>query len=933
MAKANRPRPPRNPQQQGGQRYYRGNRSPTGERVTAFAKSIIRATDAIDKFDRRMSDAFKGFQSAAGASKAGSSGIMATITKGAESAFGSILAQKTVSKVAPSLISAGGHGAAGVSTLGATGAASAFSATGAAATAATPAVISFGAVLSSVVLPLTLIAAAATAVYVAFFKWEQVPTWIKPIIFAVSPLVLGIRLLVNAVNAALLPFRAMAAAASLAVGTITLIPRAILAIPSVSISALGLVYSATRKVVEGLASIGRVATSAGVAIVKGLYGAVTWLVQAPARAVSVFAGLIAEVGVQAGSLAARIADPMREAADGFAKYGNSLWELQVEYELTAEEAATFAMAAELTGQKIKDLKKIMPAGTAEFAAFREEAEAAGRVLSQEEIGNARNLTIAYQRLKETKAGLWNLVGSVVAPAIEESTELVMGAVRGATAWVREHKDMIATAWRIGSTAATVATVLGVLTTAVGTLGSVLTPLVVASGAAAAGFALWDTAAGRATRNLAGDVWDRYGTSVRTAWTTVQDYGKRIWSYTQGVVQGVTDAIRGGRLDVAARVVLSGLQVAWVAGLSELATLTGGAVGSILSALAGGNWSDAGTAAMGALQVAFLKGSDFLDELWTDLVNTADRSLQWIVDIADESWVNIINAADPVWLSLKDKFQSLVNWGKDVFTDLTGYAASFVEAIVAVAKPLGTVIAGLAMLSPVGQLAFKASAAALEGIGESAGLAGRVATKMAKAKVSQLTAGGEEEETPERKAELARRREAREYKWGERWGERQQEGARRREGREYEWGDRWAARQKQIADLEEQLAEIARRGDAASAERAEILQRRLSDARYEAEMMREAARMQGEGLRAAVDEVAASEVKKKEKEKAEKSLGTFSAAAAIAMWGGGTGENSIAREQLSTQKRIETHSKRAADAAEKRQERYAENRAWLAFEPD
>lgn len=932
MAKPNRPRPPRNYSQQGqqgGQR-YRSGRSPTGERVTAFAKSIVRATDAIDNFDKRVADAFKGTGSAVatGGRAGGEGGFSANVMQGAEKAVGSILAQKLVSKVAPTLLSAGASGAAGVPT-GAT----AFAATGAAASAATPAVASFGAVLAAVALPLVLIAAAAAEVYVALFKWEQVPTWIKPIIFAVSPLVLGIRLLVNAVNATLLPFRAMTAAASLAVGTITLIPRAILAIPSVAVTALGATYTATRKVAEGLVWIGRAAAGAGVAVVKGLYSATAWLVQAPARAVSAFVGAISQIGTQAGSLAARIADPMREAAEEFAKYGNSLLELQTEYDLTADEAATFALAAELTGQKIKDLQKIMPAGSAEFAAFRAEAEAAGRVLSQEEIGNARELTLAYQRLKETKAGLWNLVGSVVAPAIKESTELVMGAVRGATAWVREHKELIATAWRIGSTAATVATVLTTLAAAVGTLGGLMTPLVVAAGAAAAGFAAWDTAAGRATRNLAGDAWERYGSSVRTAWGTVQEYGRRIWSYTSGVVQGVTDAIRGGRLDVAARVALSGLQVAWVSGLSELATLTGGTIGSILSALAGGNWSDAGTAAMGALQVAFLKGSDFLDGLWTGLVNTADQSFQWIVDVADRAWVSIQNGADPVWLSLRDKFQSLVSWGKSVFTDLTGYVASFVEAIVAVAKPLGTVIAALALLPGAEATAFRAAAAGLGGIAESAGLAGRVALKMAKSKVSQLTTGGEEE-TPERKAELAARRAAREAGLATRIGERETAGAGRRETREYEWGARQIEREQQIAALEKQLAEIAGRGDAAAKERAEILQRRLNDAKYEAEMMREAARLQGEGLSDAVNEVAASEVKKAEKEKADKAVGTFSAAAAVAMWGGGGGGNDIARQQLEYQKRMAEYLKEqlALERDAKRLMEQGED-PWNAFAPD
>jgi hypothetical protein len=859
------------------------------------------------------------------------------------------------------------------------------------------------AALAPILVPVAALAAAAAAVWAVWSKWDAIPTWLKiifpPLVIlkvAVETIAAAFRLAWSAAklffDTVLLPFRLLVGAARLAVAAIFAIPSVLAALPgaawraaNATASALGWMagaaWSATQKITAGLSSLARTAVSAGVSITRGLVsgglGAASWLAQAPGRVMgglrdalwAVAQPLTEQVQKMFNKAASKAAEfgnalvgPITAAAVAFAATGVELTKLQSQYNLTAYEASTFASAARMTGRSVEELIKIMPAGSAAFAAFQREAQGSGLMLTEQEIGAARELSLAYARLKEAKSGLWQLVGATMAPAIKESTELVLGAVRAVTAWIRENKELVGTVFRVGSimlgistvlaglgtAAGSVGAILGVLAMSAGALGTVLLPLAATVAAVAGGFAAWDTAAGRATRNLAGGVWDRYGASVMGAWQTTVEYGRKIVTYTQGVFQGVSDAIRGGNLELAVQVAWTGAQLAWVAGMSELSRITSGTLGAILGNLASGDWSKAADAAMMGVQAAWLRGLGPLKSLWLSLQDVwmelriaADANWQQIVNAADTAFVRMLDAADPWWLAIQDGFRR----GRDevqvwVSATVAGiqtlaktamfFGLTFVKTILGplqflpqVASAASAVIAGLSKPSEFRWLAEASTEEVMQrSRPQSGGASGSWST--------------EPTEPGQRPGEsqldfLARvRRERRAADLAGRTSGRLS-GASTRES-EARWdsaeraalaAEEQAAREKQIADLEARIAYLQVQGDATAAAKAAALQTQLESAKSEAAKAAEEARMRGEGLSPANTEAIKSQVGKANSGAAAmSSAGTMSSASALAMFGGGgaPGEQ-LLKEQLREQRRIAADTRRSADLQDRMLQRF------------
>lgn len=525
--------------------------------------------------------------------------------------------------------------------------------------------------LTSLLNPMTLIAAAAAVVYVAIFKWDEVPVLLKIIMLAVSPLVVVIRVLANVVNTVLLPFRAMAGAIRLVIGTVTGLVRGVLALPGVLLSAAGAAARFGAAVARNIAGL-------AMSAFRGLRSAVA--------GISAVGGILSGIGDDVTNAAKRITTPLTDAAGKFATAGVAAAALATASGLTTASVQAMGYAAELSGSsaeelsrgvqaantaiaeasagnpkaiatfealgaKLEDLEQMSPdarfqelgmaiatladpldrarmaaevfgsAGEALLPMFDRgrkglqnmwrEADKMGLIMSGPQVKAAKELTAAQSLLQNSYKGLWQQLGAAVAPALMQAAKQMATVVQAVTNWVQRNPALIDQVFRIAQRVVAVAS-------AIGTMGSVLavaTPNLLALGAAAGAGYL---------------VWGQYGDAIKNSMGSGLAYLENFASEATVVLDGIWAAISAGNLELAVEIAWAGALAAWSTGLADMASMAGDTFGGILSALSAGNFASAGEQAMLALQTAFQDGVGFLDDIFTSLQNITDQTITYVM---------------------------------------------------------------------------------------------------------------------------------------------------------------------------------------------------------------------------------------------------------------------------------------------------------------
>lgn len=648
-------------------------------------------------------------------------GQSAAQTAAAASAASLAAAQAATAASSAAVATAAPAAAAGLATTG---------------TAAAGASVGFGAMAAAaapIVIPLLAIAAVAAAVYVAIFKWDELPGIVKLLLVSLWPLVTlckAVKLGIDAVRLAISVITAPFRAAAYVVGLFT--------------SAIGAIPGACMAAVNGLLSLpgmaARAATAMAQAVGRGVAAATGYLAALPGRlvawgssavsSVSAAIGAVGKFTAKAGAvgaaLAAGIVGPLTAAAKKFADYGQELNDIAEKHDVHVTEAAALMRASEGTGQSVDALAEQMKAGTLDFTRWRQEAAVAGQVLDGPGVASAMALTQAYAALKSSVSGLWIQLGSAVAPAITETTTLMVSAIRAVTTWVGQNKPLIAQVFRIASIVATASAAIASIGGAMIGVGAAMTPLTVVIGAIAGALALveYRTGTGRG-------LWAAYGDSVRQVYATTVAYLGQMAAFVGRMFGGIKDAIRGGDMKLATAVAWDGVKVAWTSGLLELDTLTKGMFGSILQPLAAGNWSAAGTGAMLALQIALATGVEQVRQMWSTLQSWLSGTWTSFVNAADAAWVDVLNASDPVLVMMQEKFDQLKAWGKSAFSDVAAYAAGLGAAVSEVGGTVAALLKGLALVSPTAGIAMLAAAASLSSGGSGVANAFETATAYAR----------------------------------------------------------------------------------------------------------------------------------------------------------------------------------------------------------
>ena len=573
--------------------------------------------------------------------------------------------------------------AAAAPAVAATGVAAAGSATGfaALATAALP-----------IIAPLAALAVAATAIYVAIFKWEKLPIVVKLLLAPMWPLVavvkaakLAFSALSTAVSAITAPFRLAAATVGLFYRAIVAIPGAIAAIPGLMLRVGSAAWDMGKKVASAAgqmaATVGKavIATGAALARLPGqLAGYAAGAVDAVSGAIQSLGMTIGKAGAVAAGLSAAIVGPLTVAAKQFGDYGDKIRQVQNEYQrfaLTAEETSVIIRVSEQTGESIQKLAEQMREGTRDFSRWRNEVRASGMEMSGGGLGAALALSRAYYALQESLSGLRMALGEAIAPVVTESTKVLTGAVRAVTRWVTENKPLIAQIFRVASAVGLAAGAVTTLGGVIAGAGALLSPFTAALAAIAAGLAVVEvrTGAGRS-------IWTAYGDAVRRVYQTVATYLGQMAAFAGKVIGGVKDALVAGDLAAAVNVAWAGAKVAWFAALTEIDRLTGGTFGAILQNLAAGRWAAAGEAAMLTLQVAWKQGIGMLSGAWNQ-----------IVDAADVAWVGLQSGFDGMLGALEKGLQGLFEKMKVWADDFLGWMQNSV--LQPLARSLGQFVGG------------------------------------------------------------------------------------------------------------------------------------------------------------------------------------------------------------------------------------------------
>lgn len=351
----------------------------------------------------------------------------------------------------------------------------------------------------------------------------------------------------------------------------------------------------------------------------------------------------------------------------------------------AKPAKQAAIATDLLGSSGMQLVEMFQKGKSWFEATRREAERFGLVMDGPAVDAAIAYTRAQERLTAATTGLWNQIGAIVAPIVADVVERTTEIVAAITSWVRANKETIATVFQVASAVGSAAAVIGAIASGVGGLSvvfaglsaiagtvaaaitavggvvaAVVTPLgllfVAAAGAAAAFGRMvpWMAIANK-TMDAGTSVWNRYSGSVADAYDQVVTTLGKMVAYVQGVIGGINDAIRGGRLDLAVTIATTGMQTAWAKGMSKIADVSNATFGAILNSLSTGDWRTAADTAMKGLELAFQLGVGKLESVWYSLQGTFDSVFTWL----RKTWNDVVSGMATQLDRLLSKVQMLL----------------------------------------------------------------------------------------------------------------------------------------------------------------------------------------------------------------------------------------------------------------------------------
>jgi len=532
--------------------------------------------------------------------------------------------------------------------------------------------------LGALLVPIAGIAAVAATAYVAIFKWQEIPGWLKAILVVASPLVMVIRAIATAFNVATAPIRLVHAA----IGAVTGSVKA--AINGFKALTLGIV-SGVAKAATGLVTIGPKFARSFAGAIDTAIGKLAGWARSAVAIVGRVGGAMVEAGGKLTSITGQIVDPLRRGAEEFAKTGAAAFAMAKASGLSVEQLTALGYAAEQSGSSVEAVAdavetvnaKLVEAQTgsldaakafeqlglniAEFGGMNAEQRfiAIGTAIAslQDPVERAKAAQDAFGTSSKSLIEMFAKGGAGLAEMRKEAERLglVMSGPQAASAKAMADAYKLVTSattglWRtlgaavapqLTATAKATADVIKAVTAWVAKNGPLIAQVFkVASAVAAVGATLTTLgstlamvtpglvalAAAAGAGYLA---WGKFGKAITDSLQPIRQTLDSVLAEAKKVFGGIQDAIQGGDLELAVKIAWLGAQKAWVEGLRAIATITGDTLGGIFNAMAAGDWQGAISQAWSAVQEVYLAGANAIDEVFVNLQNTIDGVITFL----------------------------------------------------------------------------------------------------------------------------------------------------------------------------------------------------------------------------------------------------------------------------------------------------------------
>ncbi len=350
-----------------------------------------------------------------------------------------------------------------------------------------------------------------------------------------------------------------------------------------------------------------------------------------------------------------------QASEALGKLGLSASQLQAvapdqQFEMIADRlsaiqdpATRAALAMEVFGKSGTSVLPMIALGSKGIDQLREKARKFGIVITTEAAERADAFDDALGLLRATLSAVSRALGEAIVPMLTDFATRAAAVVANITRWIKTHKDLIVTAFKValavtgiglglitlgvviskglafisalGSAVSFVTGTIGVLGTIIsGALLSPLGLLAVAALSAGAAFLYFSGYAGKSVEWLGGKLSELIG-------------------WVSDLVGGVIDALRAGDIQLAARILWLGLQVAWEEGTALLQRVWLAGKQAFLTTFYGmwyGALALAETVWHG-LEVGWIETTSFLSSTWEKFTSFVSLSWETIKNLASKAW--------------------------------------------------------------------------------------------------------------------------------------------------------------------------------------------------------------------------------------------------------------------------------------------------------
>lgn len=357
------------------------------------------------------------------------------------------------------------------------------------------------------------------------------------------------------------------------------------------------------------------------ALIKGL--------NAAKRGLQSFGSDVLKIGASISALGSTIVGPITAAVGHFVSAGSALADMSARTGLAASNLAELGFAAQQSGTDLETveaaIRKMQKGGfgnnldkmAAEISAIesptrraqramevfgksgtmllpmlkdlkelRAEAQRRGLVPTDEAIASADALGDALDKVKATGMAVVFELGAAVAPALMPALETIAGLATATAKWVRENGSLIRTVALVGGAVFAAGTIIAGVGAAIFGLGTAFgfVGMVLSMVGAAVGFVT--TPLGLLLAGLGTGVflWARFSDSGQKAVKGIASFFKPLGKIAWDTINGIGDALAGGKLELAGQIAMTGLKLAFAKAFASLKDLLGGKLGDALGTI-------------------------------------------------------------------------------------------------------------------------------------------------------------------------------------------------------------------------------------------------------------------------------------------------------------------------------------------------------------